>query len=258
MFQIVDLMQMQMPAKKLDHFNILILQMIDFVHLICISGCTWIGHGDFPVIGHRAIGGSIFKAMISSLGKYWWSRCSTLDVSDDEDNEVEIKLNEHELKDLQKMNSIKYIELMRISPKEASCFDIPLYRTVSMPLVRPTLLSDIKRLEAEFSHSYCPGTSVFYVSLCNENNKERTVIDQDKQHWGPHWTMENEEFEAKLVANSHLSKLSGCMFFIYDGNHRFKAWTSYIKRLHNDELSWHYAVDNSRKIEVLFIAMHDI
>jgi hypothetical protein len=73
----------------------------------------------------------------------------------------------------------------------------------------------------------------------------------------------NEEFEAKLVANPNLSKLSGRMFFICDGNHRFKAWTSCIKRLHSDELSWHYAVDSicldtSGKMGVLLNSMHDI
>jgi hypothetical protein len=134
---------------------------------------------------------------------------------------------------------------------------------VPMPLVRPTLLSNIKRLEAEFFHGYRPGTIIFYVYLCDENGKERTVTDQDQQRWGPHWTAVNEEFEAKLAANPDLSKLLGCMFFIYDGNHRFKAWASCIKRLHNDKLSWHYAVDNiclntSGKMGVLLNAMHDI
>jgi hypothetical protein len=188
---------------------------------------------------------------------------TVLDVSDDEENEAQLELNEHELRELQKINSIKYIELMRISPKEASRFHIPLYKTVPMHLIQPTLGSDIKRLEAEFFHSYCSGANVFYVSLCNENGEERFVIDEDHQKWDPHWTAVNEEFEARLAANLHLSKLSGSMFFICDSNHRFKAWTSYIKRLHNDDCGWHYAVDNicldtSGKMEVLLNIMHDI
>jgi hypothetical protein len=48
-----------------------------------------------------------------------------------------------------------------------------------MPLVRPTLLSDVKRLEAEFSHAYRPGANIFYVSLCDENGKKRTVTAKD-------------------------------------------------------------------------------
>jgi hypothetical protein len=74
---------------------------------------------------------------------------------------------------------------MRISPKEASCFDIPLCRMVPMLLVRPTLGSDIKRLEAEVSHGYRLGAKVFYIYLCDENGEERSVIDEDQQKWGP-------------------------------------------------------------------------
>jgi hypothetical protein len=118
-------------------------------------------------------------------------------------------------------------------------------------------------LEAKFSHGYRLGASVFYVSLCNENGEERSVTDEDQQKWGPHWTSVNEEFKARLAANPHLSKLSRHMFFICDGNHQFKAWTSCIKRLHNDDRGWHYAVDSicldtNGKMGVLLNAMHDI
>ena len=109
-----------------------------------------------------------------------------VDVNNDKENEAKLKLNEHELCELQKINSIKCIELMRISPKEASHFDILLCQMVSMPLVRPTLFSDVKRLQAEFSHGYCLSASKFYVSLCDENGKERTVIAKNQQHWGLH------------------------------------------------------------------------
>jgi hypothetical protein len=141
-----------------------------------------------------------------------------IDVSDDKESEVQLELNEHELRELQKINSIKCIELMRISPKEASHFDIPLCRMVPMPLVQLTLGSDIKWLEAEFFHNYSPGANVFYVSLYDENGEERSMTDEDQQKWGPHWT---EEFEARLAANPYLSKLSGRLFFICDSNHQF-------------------------------------
>jgi hypothetical protein len=42
----------------------------------------------------------------------------------------------------------------------------------------------------------------------------------------------NIDFEAKLASNPHLRSLYGRMFFICDGNYRFKAWTGYIDRLH--------------------------
>jgi hypothetical protein len=80
------------------------------------------------------------------------------------------------------VDSIQVIEGMRISPKDALRFDIPLCRMVYMPLVRPTLANDIKKLEAEFIHGYRPGAPVFYVSICNETGEERSVMEEDTSH----------------------------------------------------------------------------
>ena len=57
-----------------------------------------------------------------------------VEFSDDEEEEALLKLNEDELRRLQKMDSIQVIESMRISPKDASRFDIPLCRMLYMPL----------------------------------------------------------------------------------------------------------------------------
>jgi hypothetical protein len=96
---------------------------------------------------------------------------SAMDVDDsalgEEEVELEELLNEDELSELLKVNSNKCIDHMWITPKEASRFDIPLCRMINMPLVRPTLTSDIKRLEAEFAHDYRAGVGVFYVSCRN-------------------------------------------------------------------------------------------
>jgi hypothetical protein len=186
-----------------------------------------------------------------------------MEVSDDEQDEAFLKLNEDELRELQKVDSIQVIEGMRISPKDASRFDIPLCRMVYMPLVRPTFLNDIKKLEAEFTHGYRPSALVFYVSICNEKGEEWSVMEEDTSHWGPHWTAVNEEFEAKLALNPHLKFLFGRMFLVCNGNHRLKAWTGLIKRLHSTDRSWHYSVDsiclNARGREGLLLnAMHDI
>jgi hypothetical protein len=188
---------------------------------------------------------------------------SPIDVSDDEQDEALLKLNEDKLRELQKANSIQCIEGMRMLPKEASRFDIPLCRMVYMPLVRPTLTHDIKRLEAEFIHGYRPGAPVFYVSITNEHGEERFVKDVDTSKWDPHWTSVNKDFEVKLASNPHLRSLYGRMFFICDGNHCFKAWTCYIDKLHRDDLEWHYVVDNifldtRGKGGLLMNAMHDI
>jgi hypothetical protein len=88
-----------------------------------------------------------------------------MDVSDDDQDEAIQIINEDELRVLQKVNSIQCTEGMRILPKEVSRFDIPLCQMVYMPLVRPILANDIKRLEAEFTRGYRPGSAVFYVSI---------------------------------------------------------------------------------------------
>jgi hypothetical protein len=152
---------------------------------------------------------------------------------------------------------------MWILPTEVSRFDLPLYRMVYMPLVHPILAHDIKRLEAEFTHGYQPGAPMFYVSITNEHGDERFVKDVDTSNWDPHWISVNNEFEAKLASNPHLRFLCGHMFFISDGNHRFKAWTGYIDRLHQNDLEWHYSVDSicldtKGKGGLLMNAMHNI
>jgi hypothetical protein len=104
---------------------------------------------------------------------------SPMDVSDNEQDEALFKLNEDELRELQKANSIQCIESMWMLSKEASRFDVPLCRMVYMPLVHPTLAHDIKRLEVEFTHGYRPSAPVFYVSITNEHEEERFVKDVD-------------------------------------------------------------------------------
>ena len=77
------------------------------------------------------------------------------------------------------------------------------------------------------------------MSTTNENREERLVKDVNTSSWSPHWTLVNDEFEAKLALHPHLKSLSSRMFFIYDGNHRFKAWTRYIDQLHWNDQEWH-------------------
>jgi hypothetical protein len=68
---------------------------------------------------------------------------------------------------------------MRISPKEASHFDVPMCRMVPMLLVQPTLGSYIKKLEVGFFHNYHLGANIFNVSLRNGKGEERTVTVHD-------------------------------------------------------------------------------
>jgi hypothetical protein len=64
-------------------------------------------------------------------------------------------------------------------PKKASQFNISLCGKVFMQLVRPILDSDIKRLEAKFSHEYCTCTNFFYVSLCIEHREEAMMTVEE-------------------------------------------------------------------------------
>ena len=104
---------------------------------------------------------------------------TAMDVCEDEVDEALLKLNKDKLSNLQKANSIQSIEGMRLLSKEASKFDIPLCQMIYMLVVHPTLVHDIKKLEAEFTYGYRPGASISYVSTTNENEDERLVNDVD-------------------------------------------------------------------------------
>ena len=104
---------------------------------------------------------------------------------------------------------------------------------------------------------------MFYVSICNKHGEERSLKDEDTSNWDPHWTLVNDEFEAKLALNPHFKFLCGHMFFVCNGNHRLKAWIGFIQRLHSQVKEWYYVVDNicldaRGKGGLLLNAMHDI
>jgi hypothetical protein len=57
---------------------------------------------------------------------------------------------------------------------------------------------------------------------------ELEVTPEIKDKWDLHWCARNVEFEKFLFTNLDLARLSNKMFFIWDGNHRLKAWYPYI------------------------------
>ena len=89
---------------------------------------------------------------------------TAMDISKDGKEEALLKLNEDELRNQQKVNSIQCIEAMKLSSKEASKFDIPLYQMIYMPVVHPTLpktskgwrLSSSMDIGLEHPCSMCP------------------------------------------------------------------------------------------------------
>ena len=112
-------------------------------------------------------------------------------------------------------------------------------------------------------HDYRDGAAVFYVSVADKAGKMMEVTDEEKQEWRAVWDAENDKFNSFLETISELVEYTNKMFFVCDGNHRRQAWMSHISRLHNDDSSWHIAVDSilldtKDRIRVLMQAMHDI
>jgi hypothetical protein len=54
-----------------------------------------------------------------------------------------------------------------------------------MPIVRPTLSSNLASLEANFMHGYRKGAAVFYLPTANEGGQIDKVTDEDLASWGP-------------------------------------------------------------------------
>ena len=192
---------------------------------------------------------------------------STDELADEDDfsinDDEQFGCDEDEIRGRQKLNSVATISSLRLKPSSSSRFFIPLCRMIAMPVVRPTLQSDLSKLEQEFVHGYREGAAVFYVSLTNEDGNTQEVTAADKAAWGPLWDAENESFNKYLASVPDLKSLQECMFFVCDGNHRRQAWLNHIERLHKNDASWHYWVDaivldTKDRIGVVMQVMHDI
>ena len=152
--------------------------------------------------------------------------------------------DEDEIRTRQKLNSVATITSLRFQPISSSRFGIPLCRMLAMPMVRPTLSSDLGKLEQEFVHGYREGASVFYVTTTNEDGKTQEVTESDKLSWGPIWDAKNDVFNSFLLSDPNLAGLTNLMFFVCDGNHRRQAWLNHIERVHQNDEDWHYLVDS--------------
>jgi hypothetical protein len=181
----------------------------------------------------------------------------------DLEDDIDYSISEDDLRLQQKVNSVAAINSMRMRPVPKSRMRIPLCRMVYMPMVRPTLDSDLKKLEQEFVHGYREGFCVFYVFLMNESGEERFVSEEDKRAWGPLWDQQSEAFNLFVESDPQLAHLKNCMFYVCDGNHRLLSWMGYIRRLHSSDIDWHYMVDaivlgTKGKTSIVLSAMHDI
>ena len=79
--------------------------------------------------------------------------------------------DEDEIRTRQKLNSVATITSLRFQPISSLRFSIPLCKMLAMPMVRPTLASDLAKLEQEFVYGYREDASVFYFTTTNEDGK---------------------------------------------------------------------------------------
>jgi len=171
--------------------------------------------------------------------------------------------DEDDVRSRHKLDSVATISRLRVQPLSSSRFPIPLCRMLAMPIVRPTLASDLAKLEQEFVHGYREGASVFYVTITDEEGKSHHVNEADKVSWGPIWSAKNDAFTSYLLSVPELAPYANLMFFVCDGNHRRQAWLNHIERLHKTEEAWHFSVDSilldtKGKIGVVMQVMHNI
>ena len=187
--------------------------------------------------------------------------CGSPAVSD-----VGVRAMEYRIRHNLKKDSFSVVEGMRIHPVQKSSMKIPLCRLIHMPLVRPTLRSDVTKLMAAFQFGYRAGSATLYVSTTNEAGDNRFVSAKDRREWGELWGAENDKFESFLRKDKDLMGLSGCMFFVYDGNHRLLAWKECIESDHKDDALWYdkhgcpecVVLDTTGGRGDVLNAMHDI
>ena len=116
------------------------------------------------------------------------------------------------------MDIVATLQSLRLFPNDLSRMQIPLCRLVPMPMVRPTLASNILALEQQFVHGYEEGARVFYVSIADEDSCTGVFSDTEKQDWGALWNSVNDKFNDHLRSTNNLSHLVDAKFFVCDGN----------------------------------------
>jgi hypothetical protein len=78
-----------------------------------------------------------------------------------------------------KMNTVAIWEKYKIFPKCKAMMNIPLYRMISMPIVRPALKIDVHKMEQAFHSGYHEGDKVFYVLPLNWKGEEYFIDDHE-------------------------------------------------------------------------------
>ena len=90
---------------------------------------------------------------------------------------------------------------------------------VAMPIMRPTLSSDLLSIEDNFVHGYWKGAAIFYLSITNEGGQIKKVMDEDLANWNLLWCIVNARFIEYLSSVPILRHLKGVKSSICYGNH---------------------------------------
>jgi hypothetical protein len=73
-----------------------------------------------------------------------------------------------------------------MKPHSKTRFGIPLCRIVSMPIMHPTLLVDIRKMEESFRMWYREGDKVCYMSTTLNLGEEIQVTKEIEKGWDQH------------------------------------------------------------------------
>ena len=92
-----------------------------------------------------------------------------------------------------------------------------------------------------FKYGYLKHAGAFYVSDVDEDGARKEVTTELVSSWDLNWQDENAEFKRFLRADKELKALSGKLFYVYDGNHRLKAWKRVIETLHQGDDNWYHS-----------------
>ena len=127
------------------------------------------------------------------------------------------------------------VENLQFQPTSKSKFFILLCRLLSMPLVRPTLFSDVLKLKEGFIHRYRSGSAIFYISVVNNEIETEDVTSELMNSWNIYWKNASAKFDEFLKENDVHNKFVGKTFWVWDENHGLQLWRSVIDKHHSGE-----------------------
>lgn len=90
------------------------------------------------------------------------------------------------------------LDKYKIFPKNKAMMSIPFCQLLSMLIVRPTLKTDVLKMEQVSFIGYCEGETTLYVSSTNLKGEEE-LVSKYIPSWSSLWTRKNAKFEKFLL-----------------------------------------------------------